>query len=268
MTIETVFYMEVSVLAFYGTILSLILSALFRSGPVSALEGTVVGIVDGDTYDIQLPRGRERVRCLLIDTPELHHPIRGEEELGEEAREAAESMIGGKSVFLEIPDPPRDRYGRLLGHVLYRDEAGILRLLGAELCRMGLALPLPMGNDLSRLLEVENGVALAASEGRGLWDIGRRRVFSPSQIAWEAVSLRGAFIEVRLTVKSIRQGDVLWTIVPTEGRIRISLRSETAKRLPPGLLSPGNSVSVIGKVTTGRGGVEIEVGSVSQIRHI
>lgn len=252
-------------MAVCGIVLAFFVFALAEPVPLEALEGRVVRVLDGDTYDVALPGGIDRVRCLLIDTPELHHPFRGQEELGDEARKAARLAIDGGTVFLEVPDPPRDRYGRLLCHVFYRDRPGTLRLLSAELCRLGLALPFPMG-DLTHLEDVEASTAWAASKGRGLWGLGRRRVFTPAQAAWEAPSLRGSFIEVRLTVKSVRKGRTLWVIGPKEGKIKVSIRSEAAARMAPDIFTPGSRLGVTGKVTTDRGGIVIEVGSPSQIR--
>jgi len=43
------------------------------------LTGTVVRLVDGDTVYVRLASGVEKVRYIGIDTPEVHHPTRGEE---------------------------------------------------------------------------------------------------------------------------------------------------------------------------------------------
>lgn len=248
----------------YGIALSLTVLSWILSGPVLALEGKVLNVIDGDTYEIALPTGNERVRCLLIDTPEIHHPKRPAEELGEEAKLAAQKALLGKTVYLQVPDPPRDRYNRLLAHVFYSDRSGNKRLISANLCALGLALPLPMG-DLTHFEDVEASVAWAASKGIGLWAKGKRRVFTPEQAAWEALLIRGYFIEVPMTVKSVRKTQKLWTITAREGRIKVYVRAAAAGSMDQRLFDEGRRIRVIGKIITDRGGIGIDVGSASQI---
>ncbi|HEY9576858.1 MAG TPA: thermonuclease, partial [Pseudobacillus sp.] len=50
------------------------------------LTGTVVYVVDGDTFDVKLTNGKEeRVRMTLVDTPETKHPRLGVQPFGPEA---------------------------------------------------------------------------------------------------------------------------------------------------------------------------------------
>ena len=42
-------------------------------------DGAVVRTVDGDTIYVRLATGVEKVRYIGVDTPEVHHPTRGEE---------------------------------------------------------------------------------------------------------------------------------------------------------------------------------------------
>jgi len=64
--------------------LALLLTLLFAAAPTwgeapPALEGLVIRIVDGDTIHVRLADRVEKVRYIGVNTPELHHPTRGEE---------------------------------------------------------------------------------------------------------------------------------------------------------------------------------------------
>ena len=80
---------------------------------VGTASGPVVKIVDGDTIDVRLSSGVERVRVIGLDTPEIG-------ECGfSEASAAMADLVAGRSVEL-VRDPTqdnRDRYGRLVRHV-------------------------------------------------------------------------------------------------------------------------------------------------------
>ena len=76
--------------------------------------------VDGDTVWVRLPGGIEKVRYIGIDTPEVHHPTRGEEPGGRAATEINRGLVGDRAVRLEPDVQLRDRYGRLLAYVWVR----------------------------------------------------------------------------------------------------------------------------------------------------
>jgi micrococcal nuclease len=74
-------------------------------------EGVVERVIDGDT--IVLATG-ERVRYLLVDTPEIHEPIGC---FGLEAAEYNRTLVEGKTVQLSYDEECTDRYDRLLAYV-------------------------------------------------------------------------------------------------------------------------------------------------------
>jgi micrococcal nuclease len=75
-------------------------------------------VQDGDTLRC---RGGERVRLLLIDTPEL-----SQRPFGDQARRALQRLVPpGTRVTLETDRQPRDRYQRLLAYVWTRDSARV-----------------------------------------------------------------------------------------------------------------------------------------------
>lgn len=74
-------------------------------------EGVVAHVIDGDT--VELATG-ERIRYLLVDTPEIHEPIGC---FGTEATEFNRSLVEGKTVQLTYDELCYDRYDRLLAYV-------------------------------------------------------------------------------------------------------------------------------------------------------
>ncbi|WP_240482609.1 thermonuclease family protein [Microbacterium arborescens] len=77
-------------------------------------------MVDGDTIDVRVASGPERVRIIGIDTPEIGRNGAADECYAQEAREYVNDALYGRIVEL-YPDPTQDdvdRYGRLLRHVL------------------------------------------------------------------------------------------------------------------------------------------------------
>ena len=98
------------------------------------LEGTVVRVVDGDTIQVRIGARAEKVRYIGVNTPEVHHPRKGEEPGGREATEVNRRLVGGQAVRLELDVQERDRYGRLLAYVWVGDV-----MINAELVRLGYA---------------------------------------------------------------------------------------------------------------------------------
>ncbi len=82
----------------------------------------VVRVIDGDTIQVYCVFGdRVTVRYVGVDTPEIHHPMKGVERAGKEASEANRKLVDGKTVRLEFDVQEQDRYGRLLAYV-YLEE--------------------------------------------------------------------------------------------------------------------------------------------------
>lgn len=82
----------------------------------------VVRVVDGDTFIIDNNGTEERVRLLLIDTPESVHPdAERNVPYGKVASEFTTNYLDGKQVSLEFDVQERDQYGRLLAYVYVGD---------------------------------------------------------------------------------------------------------------------------------------------------
>jgi micrococcal nuclease len=146
-----------------GLLLALVI-ALPASSALAALDGPVVRVVDGDTIHVRIGARVEKVRYIGVNTPEVHHPRKGEEPGGREAAEVNRRLVEGKSVRLELDVQERDRYGRLLAYVWVGDV-----MVNAELVRLGYAQVMTIPPNV-RYQEMFVKLQREAREaGRGLW---------------------------------------------------------------------------------------------------
>ena len=128
------------------------------------LEGTVVRVVDGDTIHVRVGAHVEKVRYIGVNTPEVHHPRKGEEPGGREAAEVNRRLVEGRAIRLELDVQERDRYGRLLAYVWIGDV-----MINAELVRLGYAQVMTVPPNVryqAMFLKLQRE---ARQAGRGLW---------------------------------------------------------------------------------------------------
>ena len=97
----------------------------------------VVNVIDGDTFDIDIPDGRyerTRIRLLGIDAPETYSEQSGVIYFGPEAAEFTKKLALGKSVtvYLDAPNPTRGKYGRLLAYIKLPDGGFLNEVLLTE----------------------------------------------------------------------------------------------------------------------------------------
>ena len=146
-----------------GGLLALVTALPAWSTP-APVEGTVVRVVDGDTIHVRIGARVEKVRYIGVNTPEVHHPTKGEEPGGREAAEVNRRLVEGQAVRLELDVQERDRYGRLLAYVWIGDL-----MMNAELVRLGYAQVMTVPPNV-RYQEVFLKLQREAREaGRGLW---------------------------------------------------------------------------------------------------
>lgn len=103
-------------------------------------EYTVVRVIDGDTFDLAVADGDERVtrvRLWGVDTPELaKRDGRPAEPLAEQATARTRELIEGRPVTLYLESHRlRGAYGRVLAHVELADGS----LLNVRLIEEGLS---------------------------------------------------------------------------------------------------------------------------------
>jgi endonuclease YncB( thermonuclease family) len=117
---------------------------------VAPITGRCTKVFDGDTYEVELPEGRRRIRVKGIDTPESAESdkaLRQAEQLGvtlpallragQSIKAEARALVEGREVTVVAPGGllQPDDYGRLLAYI----EVGG-NDVGAELIARGLAL--------------------------------------------------------------------------------------------------------------------------------
>ena len=151
--------------------LSLLLLPLLLApvAPGEAIEGTVVRVVDGDTIHVKLWERVEKVRYIGVNTPETHHPTRGEKPGGREAAEMNRRLVAGQRVRLELDVRARDRHGRLLAYVWVGDL-----MVNAELVRLGYAQVMTVPPNVKHQELFVKLQREARDAGRGLWSSDAR----------------------------------------------------------------------------------------------
>ncbi|MEK5184169.1 thermonuclease family protein [Solibacillus sp. FSL W7-1324] len=93
-------------------------------------------VIDGDTIRIIYNGNSEKVRFLLIDTPETNHETLGEQPYGPEAKEFTKQLLAGQDkVYLEFDVSYRDKYQRLLAYIYTQDGISVQE----QLLKNGLA---------------------------------------------------------------------------------------------------------------------------------
>jgi micrococcal nuclease len=119
------------------------------------LTGKVIGIVDGDTYDLLTPdKETIRIRTAAIDAPERGMPFYNV------SKQYLAKLCFGKMVSLKID--ARDRYDRIVAFTYLPDSAEV----SAEMLKAGMAWHFKKYNtdkDLAQL-EIE-----ARNARKGLW---------------------------------------------------------------------------------------------------
>ncbi len=123
-------------------------------------------IIDGDTIIVEYKGKDEKVRLIGINTPEIHHPVKGIEPYGYEAKRFVEGILReGDPVKLEFDIQLRDKYGRLLAYVYLSDG----RFLNALLVENGYAQVMTIPPNL-KYQELFLKLQREARENkRGLW---------------------------------------------------------------------------------------------------
>jgi micrococcal nuclease len=120
---------------------------------------TVVAVIDGDTIDVMVGGQTQRVRYILINTPEAGEPF------GAASTAANRALVDGKLVTLVKDVSETDRFGRLLRYVYLPDG----RFVNAELVRQGYAQLATFPPDVAREAEIRAAQQEAIAARRGIW---------------------------------------------------------------------------------------------------
>ncbi|MBS4207420.1 thermonuclease family protein [Bacillus sp. FJAT-50079] len=159
--------MKKSVLIVQIITVILFLFACSNDDDSSRISATVLRAVDGDTIEVQLKNGeKEKVRMILIDTPETKHPQLGVQPFGEEASEFTKKMLVGKKIELELDVSERDRYGRVLAYVWIEGINFNRLLVETGYARVAIFPP-----DIKYVDDFEEAQDKARQEAVGIWSI-------------------------------------------------------------------------------------------------
>ena len=117
-------------------------------------KAKVVNVVDGDTLDLRTDLGfritfLQRYRLYGVDTPELNDPDPAVRARAMQAKDFVEVLVKGKEVMVNTHMDRRDKYGRWLAVVYWRDPEGGWQNLNEDLVANGLAAPLRPDSPIS-----------------------------------------------------------------------------------------------------------------------
>lgn len=138
-------------------------TATTTSPPAASQAAEVVAVVDGDTIDVRMDGRTQRVRLILVDTPEVFGAT---DCFGPEASAFTKRTLpAGSRLSLEKDVSETDRFGRLLRYVYLADGRMLNEVLVAEGYAQVATFP-PDVKHLERMTAAQRG----AREGqKGLW---------------------------------------------------------------------------------------------------
>ncbi len=121
----------------------------------------VISVVDGDTIEVDLDGKLEKVRYLMVDTPEIQA---NDPKPGRLAKEYNTKMVEGKTVFLVRDTTNRDDFGRLLRFVIV-DGINV----NYELVEQGFATTFIRPPDMLCSTEYTQAMLDAFQDRVGIW---------------------------------------------------------------------------------------------------
>ncbi|WP_322420356.1 thermonuclease family protein [Jeotgalibacillus haloalkalitolerans] len=135
---------------------------------LSGREVQIIRVVDGDTVIVNDQDKEEMIRLLLIDTPESIPPSKEKEYLGESSSDFAKVALNkGDTVTLEIGNPDRDAYGRLLGYI-WVDDTNFNQLMIEEGFARVVNISEPNTKYLDEFIRAEEQ---AKEQKIGIWSV-------------------------------------------------------------------------------------------------
>lgn len=126
-------------------------------------------VIDGDTVRIKYNGISEKVRFLLVDTPETNHETLGEQPYGPEAKEFTKQLLDGQdTVYLEFDVSYRDKYQRLLAYIYTKDGISVQE----QLLKNGLARVAYIYNPNTKHVDWFNSIQKTAQKSAiGIWSV-------------------------------------------------------------------------------------------------
>ncbi len=148
--------------------------------PLAAERGRIVGIIDADTFRVDIGGRKEIVRLAGIDAPDPERPLKVAEFYGQEALLFAAELVKGSPVVELVVDPkaPDSDRGILVRNARLPDGKD----LTLELLRGGYAAVSGNSYRFEELRQIERQ---AKREKRGMWDHGNFEAYRRYQLEWE-----------------------------------------------------------------------------------
>ncbi len=138
--------------------------------PSDATPATVLRVVDGDTIEAEVGGVVERVRLILVDTPETKDPNNPVECYGAEATSFTTWLLGlGAPLYLETDVSDRDRYDRLLRYAWLDFGNGSVVQVNEAIVRSGYGVLATFPPDVEYVEEMRDAQAFARRHQLGLW---------------------------------------------------------------------------------------------------
>lgn len=132
------------------------------------MEATVISVVDGDTIKVLIGNKEEKVRFLLVDTPETVSPRVGVQPFGKRASNYTKNLLTkGTKVQIEKDVSERDKYGRLLAFVYVNGQMINKLLLEQGLARVAYIYA-PNTRYVDEFREIQDK---ARNEKKGIWSV-------------------------------------------------------------------------------------------------
>ena len=190
-------------MVFRRALLFLFLFIFSSPWPATAktLSGKVIKVFDGDTFLVRIQGRHEHVRLREIDGPEATHRQKlGQEPWGGRAKEFAQSLVGGKTVVLEIEEgEERDKYQRLLAYVFLGQK-----FINREMVSSGNAFFFGGGYRGKRAVELQEAEGAAREKGLGVFNKKNGLKERPQEFRRRTQRDEGLFSKFR---RMVRGGD-------------------------------------------------------------
>ncbi|WP_336636244.1 thermonuclease family protein [Lysinibacillus fusiformis] len=132
-------------------------------------EYELESVIDGDTIRIKYNGSSEKVRFLLVDTPETNHETLGEQPYGPEAKEFTKQLLAGQdTVYLEFDVSYRDKYKRLLAYIYTKEGISVQE----QLLKNGLARVAYIYDPNTKHVEWFKSIQKTAQQSAiGIWSV-------------------------------------------------------------------------------------------------
>jgi micrococcal nuclease len=132
------------------------------------IEISVLEVIDGDTIRAKVNGKEEKIRFLLIDTPEINHSkIDESQPFALDAKKFTKQMLQNGKVEIELDVNERDKYGRILAYVYVNDQSVQEELLKRGLARVAYIFP-PNTKYVDRFQQIQKE---AQAKEAGIWSI-------------------------------------------------------------------------------------------------